>query len=443
MEINNEFIESKIDEKISSLVKLAFESKHAEKSFVPGESTIPVTGKVFGEAELTSALNASLDFWLTAGPYSAKFESEFAKKVGMRHSFMVNSGSSANLIALTSLTSPKMGERKIFPKEEVITVAAGFPTTVTPIIQNDLVPVYVDIDLETYTANEEALESAISPKTKAIMMAHTLGNPFNLDLVEKLAKKHGLWIIEDSCDGLGGTYRGKNLGSFGDFSTFSFYPAHHITTGEGGAVLVKKAAHKVIVESLRDWGRDCWCAPGCDNTCLKRYEWQLGELPDGYDHKYTYSHLGYNLKSGDIQAAIGLAQLDKLDMFVEKRRRNWKYLYENLKNLEEYLLLPKPTENSDPSWFGFALTVKEDSPITRNDLVKKLNEKKIGTRLLFGGNLLRQPAFIGTPRRVVGSLKNSDIVMNNTFWIGVWPGLNEKMLDYMIEIFHDLFRDIK
>jgi len=361
----------------------------------------------------------------------------------MRHSFMVNSGSSANLIALTSLTSPKMGERKIFPKEEVITVAAGFPTTVTPIIQNDLVPVYVDIDLETYTANEEALESAISPKTKAIMMAHTLGNPFNLDLVERLAKKYGLWIIEDSCDGLGGTYRGKNLGSFGDFSTFSFYPAHHITTGEGGAVLVKKAAHKVIVESLRDWGRDCWCAPGCDNTCLKRYEWQLGELPDGYDHKYTYSHLGYNLKSGDIQAAIGLAQLDRLDMFVEKRRKNWKYLYENLKNLEEYLLLPRPTENSDPSWFGFALTVKEDSPITRNDLVKKLNERKIGTRLLFGGNLLRQPAFIGTPRRVVGSLKNSDIVMNNTFWIGVWPGLNEKMLDYMIEIFHDLFRDVK
>ena len=443
MEINNEFIESKIDEKISSLVKLAFESKHAEKSFVPGESTIPVTGKVFGEAELTSALNASLDFWLTAGPYAEKFESEFAKKVGMRQSFMVNSGSSANLIALTSLTSPKMGERKILPKEEVVTLAAGFPTTVTPILQNDLTPVYVDVDLETYVANEEELESAISPKTKAIMMAHTLGNPFNLDLVERLAKKHGLWIIEDSCDGLGGTYRGKNLGSFGDFSTFSFYPAHHITTGEGGAVLVKKAAHKVIVESLRDWGRDCWCAPGCDNTCLKRYEWQLGELPDGYDHKYTYSHLGYNLKSGDIQAAIGLAQLDRLDMFVEKRRRNWKYLYENLKNLEEYLLLPRPTENSDPSWFGFALTVKEDSPITRNDLVKKLNEKKIGTRLLFGGNLLRQPAFIGTPRRVVGSLKNSDIVMNNTFWIGVWPGLNEKILDYMIEIFHDLFRDVK
>ena len=247
---------------------------------------------------------------------------------------MVNSGSSANLIALTSLTSPKMGERRVMPKDEVVTVAAGFPTTVTPIIQNDLTPVYVDIDLETYTANEEELESAISPKTKAIMMAHTLGNPFNLDLIERLAKKYGLWVIEDSCDGLGGTYRGKNLGSFGDFSTFSFYPAHHITTGEGGAVLVKKAAHKVIVESLRDWGRDCWCAPGCDNTCLKRYEWQLGELPDGYDHKYTYSLLGYNLKSGDIQAAIGLSQLDRLDMFVEKRRDNWNYLYKNLKNLE-------------------------------------------------------------------------------------------------------------
>ena len=443
MEIADGFIKSEIDEKISLLVKLAFESKHAEKSFIPGESTIPVTGKVFGEAELTSALNASLDFWLTAGPYTEKFESEFAKKVGMRHSFMVNSGSSANLIALTSLTSPKMGERRVVPKDEVVTVAAGFPTTVTPIIQSDLTPVYVDIDLETYTANEEELESAISPKTKAIMMAHTLGNPFNLDLIERLAKKYGLWVIEDSCDGLGGTYRGKNLGSFGDFSTFSFYPAHHITTGEGGAVLVKKAAHKVIVESLRDWGRDCWCAPGCDNTCLKRYEWQLGELPDGYDHKYTYSHLGYNLKSGDIQAAIGLSQLDRLDMFVQKRRKNWKYLYKNLKHLEEYLLLPRPTENSDPSWFGFALTVKEGSPITRNDLVKKLNERKIGTRLLFGGNLLRQPAFIGTPRRVVGDLKNSDVVMNNTFWIGVWPGLTEKMLDYIIETFHDLFRNTK
>ena len=342
-------------------------------------------------------------------------------------------------MALASLLSPKLGDRRLLPGDEVITVAAGFPTTVTPILQNNLVPVYVDVELKTYVAIDDQLEAAISPKTKAIMMAHTLGNPFNLSHVENLAKKHNLWLIEDSCDGLGGTYSGKNLGSFGDFSTFSFYPAHHITTGEGGAVLVKKAAHKVIVESLRDWGRDCWCAPGCDNTCLKRYEWKLGDLPEGYDHKYTYSHLGYNLKSGDIQAAIGLAQLDRLDSFVDIRRRNWNYLYKNLNELEEFFILPNPTENSDPSWFGFAITVKDNSPISRNDLVKKLNEKKIGTRLLFGGNLLRQPAFIGTPRRVVGNLKNSDIVMNQTFWIGVWPGLTERMLDYVIEIFYEIY----
>jgi CDP-6-deoxy-D-xylo-4-hexulose-3-dehydrase len=274
-------------------------------------------------------------------------------------------------------------------------------------------------------------------------MAHTLGNPFNLDLVERLAKKHNLWVIEDSCDGLGGTYKGKNLGSFGDFSTFSFYPAHHITTGEGGAVLVKKAAHKVIVESIRDWGRDCWCAPGCDNTCLKRYEWKLGDLPEGYDHKYTYSHLGYNLKSGDIQAAIGLAQLDRLDTFITKRRNNWSFLYKNLKSLEEFFILPQPTIHSEPSWFGFALTVKENSPISRNELVKFLNEKKIGTRLLFGGNLLRQPAFMGTPRRVVSDLINSDIVMNDTFWLGVWPGLTEEMLNYIVETIHSIFKNKK
>ena len=424
---------------IEALADKSLVELHRKKEFIPGKSEIPVTGKVFGKKELVSAVSASLDFWLTAGPYTEKFESEFAKKVGMRHSFMVNSGSSANLLALTSLLSPKIGEMRINPGDEIITVAAGFPTTVTPILQNNLIPVYVDVNLETYVANDDQIEAAISPKTKAIMMAHTLGNPFNLSLVEKLAKKHNLWLIEDSCDGLGGTYLGKNLGSFGDFSTFSFYPAHHITTGEGGAVLVKKAAHKVIVESLRDWGRDCWCAPGCDNTCLKRYEWKLGELPEGYDHKYTYSHLGYNLKSGDIQAAIGLAQLDRLDSFVENRRKNWKYLYNNLKDLEEFLVLPKPTENSDPSWFGFAITVKDKSPISRNDLVIKLNESKIGTRLLFGGNLLRQPAFIGTPRRVVGDLKNSDIIMNQTFWIGVWPGLTEQMLDYVIEIFYKIF----
>jgi CDP-6-deoxy-D-xylo-4-hexulose-3-dehydrase len=425
--------------KISGFIASEYASRHPALTFDPGVSAIPVTGKVFGTEEITAAVQASLDFWLTSGPYAEKFESEFAKKIGMRHAFMVNSGSSANLIALSSLRSPRMGEKQVQPGDEVITVAAGFPTTVTPIIQNGLIPVYVDVDLETYVANDEQIQEAISPKTRAIMMAHTLGNPFNLDLVEKLAKKHNLWVIEDSCDGLGGTYRDKNLGSFGDFSTFSFYPAHHITTGEGGAVLVKKAAHKVIVESLRDWGRDCWCAPGCDNTCLKRYEWKLGDLPEGYDHKYTYSHLGYNLKSGDIQAAIGLAQLEKLDGFVEKRRNNWRYLYNHLKSLEEFLILPRPTEHSDPSWFGFALTVRQDSPYSRNDIVKFLNENKIGTRLLFGGNLLRQPAFIGTPRRVVSDLNNSDIVMNDTFWIGVWPGLTEQMLNYIIDSFYALF----
>jgi CDP-6-deoxy-D-xylo-4-hexulose-3-dehydrase len=423
---------------INNLVSHALAELHPANSFIAGETSIPVTGKVFGQEELSAAVEASLDFWLTAGPYTEKFESRFAKTVGVRHAFMVNSGSSANLIALTTLTSPKIGERALRPGDEVLTVAAGFPTTVTPILQNNLVPVYVDIDLETYVANDEALENAIGPKTKAIMMAHTLGNPFNLDLVQKLAKKHNLWLIEDSCDALGGTYKGQNLGTFGDLSTFSFYPAHHITTGEGGAVLIKKIAHKTIVESFRDWGRDCWCAPGCDNTCLKRYEWQLGELPEGYDHKYTYSHLGYNLKSGDIQAAIGLAQLDRLESFVEIRRRNWKYLRDSLTGLQDQIILPRAVANSDPSWFGFAITVRKNAGKSRNDIVKELNERKIATRLLFGGNLLRQPAFANTPRRVVGELTNTDIVMNDTFWIGVWPGLTLEMLDYVIKSLQEI-----
>lgn len=423
---------------IAELVAAAMKERHPPKLFVPGESVIPISGKVFGEPELAAAVQASLDFWLTSGPYSEKFESRLAKTVGMRDSFMVNSGSSANLLALTTLCSPKLGERALKPGDEVVTVAAGFPTTVTPILQNGLVPVYVDVDLETYVANDQALEDAIGPKTKAIMMAHTLGNPFNIDLVEKLAKKHHLWLVEDSCDALGGTYREKNLGSFGDLSTFSFYPAHHITTGEGGAVLIRKVALKRIVESLRDWGRDCWCAPGCENTCLKRFEWQLGELPQGYDHKYIYSHLGYNLKSGDIQAAIGLAQLDRLESFVELRRRNWNYLKKGLADLSEHLLLPRATEHGDPSWFGFAITVRKSSPKSRNEIVQALDEKKIGTRLLFGGNLLRQPAFSGTPRRVHGELTNTDIVMNDTFWIGVWPGLSLPMLDFVISTLHEI-----
>jgi CDP-6-deoxy-D-xylo-4-hexulose-3-dehydrase len=425
---------------LNSFVEKEFEQRHPSQPFIPGKTAIPVTGKVFGKEELSAAVEASLDFWLTSGPYTEKFESRFAKTVGMRHSFMVNSGSSANLLALTSLTSSKHGDRALRAGDEVLTVAAGFPTTVTPILQNNLIPVYVDVDLETYVANDAALESTIGPKTKAIMMAHTLGNPFNLDLVQKLAEKHNLWLIEDSCDALGGTYRNQTLGSFGDLSTFSFYPAHHITTGEGGAVLIKKVAHKTIAESFRDWGRDCWCAPGCDNTCLKRYEWQLGELPEGYDHKYTYSHLGYNLKSGDIQAAIGLAQLDRLDNFIKLRKRNWQYLSKNLAHLEDQFILPKATENSDPSWFGFALTVRSDAKKTRNQIVKELNEAKIATRLLFGGNLLRQPAFAGTPRRVSGELINTDIIMNQTFWIGVWPGLTTEMLDYVVETLEKIIK---
>ena len=431
------------DDAIETLVSEAVTEKHSPKTFVPGTSAVPVTGKVFGEPEITTAVKASLDFWLTAGPYTAKFESEIAKRMGMRHAFMVNSGSSANLLALSALTSPKLGDRALRPGDEVVTVAAGFPTTVTPILQNRLVPVYVDVDLETYVANEAALENAIGPKTRAIMMAHTLGNPFNLDLVMRLAEKHNLWVIEDSCDALGGTFNNKMIGSFGDLSTLSFYPAHHITTGEGGAVLVKKAAHKTIVESFRDWGRDCWCASGVDNTCLKRYEWALGELPEGYDHKYTYSHLGYNLKSGDIQAAIGSAQLLRLDDFISKRRSNWHYLKAGLADMEDVFILPKATENSNPSWFGFALTVRHDSPLTRNQIVQKLNERQIATRLLFGGNLLRQPAFMGTDRRVVGELINTDIIMNDTFWIGVWPGLTLEMLDYMIDSLHIIMKGTK
>ena len=431
------------EQKIQELVESSMEEIHPKKTFVPGQSVIPVTGKVFGAPELTAAVKASLDFWLTSGPYTEEFESKFAKTVGMRHAFMVNSGSSANLIALTTLTSPALGNRALKPGDEVLTVAAGFPTTVTPILQNNLIPVYVDVDLETYVANEQDLENAIGPKTKAIMMAHTLGNPSNLELIERLAAKYKLWVVEDSCDALGGTYQGRALGSFGDLSTFSFYPAHHITTGEGGAVLIKKVAHKRLVESFRDWGRDCWCAPGQDNTCLKRYDWKLGGLPEGYDHKYTYSHIGYNLKSGDIQAAIGLAQLDRLKDFTSLRRRNWAYLRAGLDDLSDLLIMPKATKDSDPSWFGFALTVKPSSPKTRNQIVQELNEYKIGTRLLFAGNLLRQPAFRNTPRRVYGDLINTDIVMNDTFWIGVWPGLTIPMLDFMIDMLHKVLRRSK
>ncbi len=429
------------DREISELVQSAISHFHAKEKFVAGTTSVPVTGKVFDAEEIKAAVSASLEFWLTSGKHTKLFESQLAKVMHMRAAFMVNSGSSANLLALTSLTSPAHKGKQLRPGDEVITVAAGFPTTVTPILQNGLTPVYVDIDLETYTANAAALREAISPRTKAIMMAHTLGNPFDLEVVMNLANEFDLWVIEDSCDALGGTYNGEPLGSFGHLSTLSFYPAHHITTGEGGAVLAKNIFHKPIIESFRDWGRDCWCDPGCDNTCLKRYEWTLGELPPGYDHKYTYSHLGYNLKSGDIQASIGNAQLEKLDSFIEARRKNWKFLRENLKPLENFLLLPEAQQNSDPSWFGFAITVLPESPLTRDQIVALLNEKQIGTRLLFGGNLLRQPGFLNTPRRIVGELTNTDIVMRDTFWIGVWPGLSQQMLDFMVASFFEMYKN--
>lgn len=426
---------------LQEFVQKEFLLRHPNKTFIPGKSPVPITGKVFGETELVAAVNASLDFWLTSGPYAEKFEKSLSRFLGMRHAFMVNSGSSANLLALTTLTSKSLGERQLKPGDEVITVAAGFPTTVTPILQNGLIPVYVDIDLGTYVANDERLLEAVSPRTKAIMMAHTLGNPFNLDLILKLKEKFNLWVIEDGCDALGGTYRDQKLGSFGDLSTLSFYPAHHITTGEGGAVFSKSSSLKPLIESFRDWGRDCWCAPGCDNTCGKRFDRKMGELPEGYDHKYTYSHLGYNLKSGDIQAAIGLAQLDRLDEFIEIRRKNWNRLHQGFADLDEFLILPFATENSEPSWFGFAITIRDTSPVTRNQLIQELDSRKIATRLLFGGNLLRQPAFIGTPQRVVGDLENTDIVMNDTLWLGVWPGLSDSMIDYVIDSVHEIFRE--
>jgi CDP-6-deoxy-D-xylo-4-hexulose-3-dehydrase len=423
---------------IADLVREQVALEHSQRPFVPGETPVPVTGKVFGAAEVEAAVGASLDFWLTAGPHTEVFERKLARRVGVRHALMCNSGSSANLLALSCLTSSKLGNRRLTPGDEVVTVAAGFPTTVTPIIQNRLTPVFVDVEVGTYGPRIESLEAAISPRTKAIMLAHCLGNPFDLDAVGRLAKEHGLWVIEDSCDGLGGTYRGRNLGTFGDLATLSFYPAHHITTGEGGAVLTNRPSLKKLVESFRDWGRDCWCLPGKDNTCLKRFEHHLGDLPHGYDHKYTYSHLGYNLKSGDIQAAIGVAQLDRLDGFIQARRSNWARLREGLEDLNHVLVLPDATPDSEPSWFGFPLLVRDNSPVDRDGITAALEQRKIGTRLLFGGNLIRQPAFRYVDHRVVGSLEDSDRIMRSAFWIGVWPGLTDEMIDYMILSLHEI-----
>lgn len=400
--------------------------------FVPGESIVPPSGKVIDSAELKLMVEASLDAWLTTGRFNDEFESRLAKFIGVNYLITVNSGSSANLVAFSTLTSPKLGERAIKPGDEVIGVAAGFPTTVNPILQFGAVPVFVDVELGTYNIDASKIEAAISSKTKAIMLAHTLGNPYNLDVITALCKKYNLWLIEDCCDALGSTYNGQFVGTFGDIGTLSFYPAHHITMGEGGAVFTNNSLLKQIAESFRDWGRDCYCAPGKDNTCNRRFCQKLGDLPEGYDHKYTYSHLGYNLKITDMQAACGLAQLDKAPAFIQQRKNNFAFLRERLASCEEFLVLPQATPNSDPSWFGFPITIKENAPISRIDLLRYLDENKIGTRLLFAGNLTRQPYMIGRNYRVSGELTNTDIVMKNTFWIGVQPALTKEMMEYSV-----------
>ncbi|MHB8627835.1 MAG: lipopolysaccharide biosynthesis protein RfbH [Aggregatilineales bacterium] len=428
---------------IGALVADYHAAAFAARPFVPGQSAVPVSGKVFDAEEMQLLIDAGLDFWLTTGRFAAQFEQGLAQVFGLRHAMLVNSGSSANLLAVSCLTSPQLREQRLSPGDEVITVAAGFPTTVNPIIQNQLIPVFVDVSLPTYNVDVSRIEAAIGPRTRALMFAHTLGNPFDLEAVTALAREHHLWLIEDCCDALGATYNGRHVGKFGHLATISFYPAHHITLGEGGAVLTNRPGLKKLIESFRDWGRDCWCEPGKDNTCGKRFEWQLGELPHGYDHKYTYSHIGYNLKLTDMQAAVGVAQLKKLPGFIAARRRNFEQLYKGLKPLEPFLILPEATPNSEPSWFGFPITVRDDAPFSRAELVQFLEAHKIMTRQLFAGNLLRQPAYRSIPHRVVGDLTQADVVMNSTFWIGVYPGITPPMIDYVLECLTEFVQHAK
>ncbi|MCW8886169.1 MAG: lipopolysaccharide biosynthesis protein RfbH [Motiliproteus sp.] len=436
---NSQRTPDQIRQQIAELVEQYAEQAFAPKSFVAGESVVPPSGKVIGTEELQMMVEASLDGWLTTGRFNDAFEQRLGEYLGVKHVLTTVSGSAANLLALTALTSPKLGERALKPGDEVITVAAGFPTTVNPVIQNNLIPVFVDVDIPTYNAKAELVEAAVTDKTKAIMIAHTLGNTFDLAKIRKIADEHGLWLIEDCCDALGTTYDGQLVGTFGDIATVSFYPAHHITMGEGGAVFTQSRQLKTLIESFRDWGRDCYCAPGCDNTCGKRFGQQFGDLPFGYDHKYTYSHIGYNLKISDMQAACALAQMDKLDDFIQARKDNFQYLHNGLQSLTEFIELPAATEKADPSWFGFPITLKAESGVSRVDLLKYLDQHKIGSRLLFAGNLTRQPYFKDVKYRVHGSLENTDRIMEQTFWIGLYPGLGAEQLDFVIERMEDFF----
>lgn len=432
---------SRADELRAQILALTREYHDAAfppRDFVPGESTLPVAGRVFDADEIELLVDASLDFWLTTGRYAQQFEKRFSKVFGRRHAILVNSGSSANLVALSALTSLKLGKRRIKPGDEVITVASGFPTTVNPIVQNGAVPVFLDVHVPTYNVDVTHLEDALSPKTRAVMMAHTLGNPFDLATITAFCDEHDLFLVEDCCDAVGATYDGRHVGSSGEFATTSFYPAHHITMGEGGCVITNKGKLKVLAESFRDWGRDCWCDPGKENTCGKRFDQQFGTLPHGYDHKYVYSHIGYNLKLTDLQAAVGVAQLDKLDHFVATRRANFARLHAGLAGLDEVYLRPEATPSSDPSWFGFPLAVRPDGPLRCSEVVAHLESRNIHTRQLFGGNLLRQPAYRDIEHRVVGDMRNADYVMDNVFWIGVYPGLGEPQIDYMIEALHEI-----
>ncbi len=433
--------EKDLREKILSLTKEYASIVNSENKFIPGKTVIPFAARYFDEEEYVNLVDASLDAWLTTGRFAEEFEMEFANFFGLKSCSLVNSGSSANLLAISALTSKKLGERRLKSGDEVITVAAGFPTTVNPIVQNGLVPVFVDVDIPTYNIKVENLEKAISEKTRAIILAHTLGNPFNLDVVKKLVDKYNLWLIEDCCDALGSKYNDKLVGTFGNIATVSFYPAHHITMGEGGAVLTNDLNLERIIRSFRDWGRDCYCEPGASNTCGMRFSQQFGTLPYGYDHKYVYSHIGYNLKMTDMQAAVGLAQLKKLPKFIETRKKNFKLLKNGLSKFSDYLILPEATPNSDPSWFGFPITVKSEK-IKRYDLVRFLENNKIMTRMLFGGNLTRQPAYEDVKYKVYGDLTNTDIVMNDTFFIGVYPGITVEMIEYMIDTFEKFFQNV-